>query len=143
PVRPFRWESRKAMRARISALLATVVAATGLSLAAAPAAQAASCEGTYTIAITGFGDGNPDSDLFKGNVSEQVAYSAELTGASPRTGDDDLSRKIRDQRAACPSQHPKIVGFSEGAAVAHIWVTENWQTFDNVNAVLIADPKRK
>lgn len=131
------------MRARISALVATVVAATGLSVAAAPAAQAAPCEGTYTIAITGFGDGDPNSDLFKGAVSEQVAYSAELTGASARQGVDDLNKKIRDQRAACPSQHAKIVGFSEGAAVAHTWVTENWETFDNVNAVLIADPKRK
>jgi cutinase len=26
--------------------------------------------------------------------------------------------------------------------VVHTWATENWQTIDNVNAILIADPKR-
>ena len=54
---------------------------------------------------------------------------------------NELNRLIRDQRAACPSQHAKAIGFSEGAAVVHIWVTENWQTFGNVNAVLISDPE--
>jgi cutinase len=71
-----------------------------------------------------------------------VTYSAALNSQSAREGVDNLNRLIRDQRNACQGQHAKIVGYSEGAAVAHIWVTENWQTFGNVNAVLIADPKR-
>ena len=36
-----------------------------------------------------------------------------------------------------------MLGYSEGAAVVHIWVSENWPTFDNVNAALISDPKRQ
>jgi predicted alpha/beta-fold hydrolase len=51
-----------------------------------------------------------------------------------RQGVNELNRLIRDHRNACPGQHVKAVGFSLGAAVVHTWVTENWQTFDNVNA---------
>ncbi|NUS73166.1 MAG: cutinase family protein [Corynebacteriales bacterium] len=125
---------------KVAAVLAGVLIATGLTLTVSPATQAAACEGTYTIVVGGFTDNT--SSIFTGNVSQRVGYSAALNSQSARQGVDELNRLIRDQRAACPSQHAKVVGFSEGAAVAHIWVTENWQTFDNVNAVLIADPKR-
>jgi cutinase len=116
-------------------------AAVTCSISAAPPAGAASCDGTYTIVVGGLNDGA--SAIFTGGVDQRVGYSAQLSSASARAGVDELNRLIRDQRAACPSQHAKVVGFSEGAAVAHIWVSENWSTFDNVNAVLIADPKRK
>jgi cutinase len=125
---------------RILALLAGVAVSAGLVVAIAPAAQAASCAGTYTIVVGGFND--PASGIFTGDVSQRVGYSAALNSQSAREGVDELNRLIRDQRALCPGQHAKAIGFSEGAAVVHIWVTENWQTFGNVNAVLIADPKR-
>lgn len=115
---------------------------TGLSLTAAPAAQAASCEGTYTIVVGGFTDPTSEKTFRDGHISERVTYSATLTSQSAREGVDELNRLIREQRDRCPDQHAKAVGFSEGAAVVHIWVTENRQAFDNVNAVLIADPKR-
>jgi cutinase len=126
---------------RLAAMVVAVVASAGsLAVVNAPAAQAAPCGGTYTIVVGGFND--PTSGIFTGNVSQRVGYSAQLNGASARSGVDELNRLIRDQRAACPGQHAKAIGFSEGAAVVHTWVSENWQTFDNVNAVLIADPKR-
>lgn len=126
---------------RLAAMAVAVVASVGsLAVVGAPAAQAAPCGGTYTIVVGGFND--PTSGIFTGNVSQRVGYSAQLSGASARSGVDELNRLIRDQRAACPGQHAKAVGFSEGAAVVHTWVSENWPSFDNVNAVLIADPKR-
>lgn len=131
------------MKKKLAALAAGVLMAAGLSVAVAPVASAASCAGTYTIVVSGFGD--PTSrNVFPSDagISERVTYSAALNSQSAREGVNNLNRLIRDQRNACQGQHAKIVGYSEGAAVAHIWVTENWQTFGNVNAVLIADPKR-
>ncbi|MDI5981123.1 cutinase family protein [Amycolatopsis magusensis] len=129
------------MKKRLVALLTGALATAGLLVAGAPAASAAPCGGTYTIAVGGFND--PTSGIFSGNVSQRVGYSAALNSASAREGVNELNRLIRNQRNACPGQHAKVVGFSEGAAVAHIWVTENWQSFGNVNAVLISDPKRQ
>lgn len=125
---------------KTAAFAAALLLSGGLATAAAPAANAASCDGTYTIVVGGFTD--RDSMIFTGGISQRVGYSAEVNSQSARQGVDELNRLIRDQRAACPDQHAKAIGFSEGAAVVHIWVTENWQTFGNVNAVLIADPKR-
>lgn len=127
----------------ISALLTAVLAATGLVLvSAAPAAQAAPCEGTYTIVVGGTGDNDSSAGYWQGNISQRVGYPAQPIGHNARQGVNELNRLIRDQRNMCPGQHVKAVGFSLGAAVVHTWVTENWGTIDNVNAVLIADPKR-
>ncbi|WP_433334089.1 cutinase family protein [Spirillospora sp. CA-294931] len=127
---------------RLSALLAGLVALAGLTLVTAPAAQAAPCEGTYTIVVGGTGDNDSNHAYWTGNISQRVGYPAVPTGWNARQGVNELNRLIRDQRNACPSQHVKAIGFSLGAAVVHTWVTENWQTIDDVNAVLIADPKR-
>lgn len=129
---------------KISALLAGLLLTAGLSLTEVPAAQAAApCEGTYTIVVGGTGS-SWNNDGFVGNIQQHVGYPTTIpNGASARAGVNELNRLIRDQRAACPGQHAKAVGYSLGAAVVHIWVTENWQTFGNVNAVLIADPKRQ
>ncbi|MGI5224605.1 cutinase family protein [Actinoallomurus sp. CA-142502] len=125
---------------KFSALLAGVVALAGVTLLGAPAAQAASCEGTYTIVVGGTGDLN--STIYSGNISQRVGYPAVPVGAADRQGVNELNRLIRDQRGQCPGQHVKAVGYSLGAAVVHTWVTENWQTIGNVNAILLADPKR-
>lgn len=127
---------------RISAVLVGALAATGLCLAGPSAAQAAPCEGTYTIIVGGTGDNNSNHGYWTGAISQRVGYPAQPTGANARAGVNELNRLISDQRKACPDQHVKAMGFSLGAAVVHTWVTENWQAFDNVNAVLIADPKR-
>jgi cutinase len=95
---------------------------------------------TWTIVVGGFND--PQGTVFTGDVDARVVYSAALTGASTREGVDQLNRMVREHRAAHPGDHIKIVGYSQGAAVVHTWTTENAGTVDNVNSVLIADPKR-
>jgi cutinase len=126
---------------RLAVAIAAILGAISCSIAAAPSAGAAPCGGTYSIVVGGLND--PNSSIFTGSVSQRVGYSAQLSSASVREGVNELNRLIRDQRRACPTQHAKVLGFSEGAAVVHIWVSENWATFDNVNAVLISDPKRQ
>lgn len=128
---------------KLAALVAGLVAAAGgVYVVAAPAAQAADCGGTYTIVVGGTGDNDSNAPYWQGNISQRVGYPAQPIGYNARQGVNELNRLIRDHRNVCPDQHVKAVGFSLGAAVVHTWVTENWQTIDNVNAVLIADPKR-
>ncbi|RAJ67192.1 hypothetical protein K378_02558 [Streptomyces sp. Amel2xB2] len=100
---------------------------------------------TWTIVVGGFGDteGTVFTNANAEGVDAVVKYSAALTGASTREGVDELNRMIREHRAANPGQHIKVVGYSQGAAVVHTWTAENAGTIDNVNSVLIADPKRQ
>ncbi|GAA0398984.1 cutinase family protein [Streptomyces luteireticuli] len=132
------------MRRRIAAVLAGLLATAGISLAQGTAAQAtAPCDGTYTIVVGGTGS-SWNNDGFRGNIQQHVGYPTQIpNGASVRAGVNELNRLVRDQRAACPGQHVKMGGYSLGAAVVHVWVSENWNTFDNVNAILVADPKRQ
>ncbi|WP_372411027.1 cutinase family protein [Streptomyces luteireticuli] len=132
------------MRRRIAAVLAGLLATAGISLAQGTAAQAtAPCDGTYTIVVGGTGS-SWNNDGFRGNIQQHVGYPTQIpNGASVRAGVNELNRLVRDQRAACPGQHVKMGGYSLGAAVVHVWVSENWSTFDNVNAILVADPKRQ
>ncbi|SFB54589.1 cutinase [Amycolatopsis marina] len=129
---------------RTAGLLAGLLLTTGISLAGTPNAQAAApCVGTYTIVVGGTGS-SWDNDGFVGDIQQHVGYPTQIpNGASARAGVNELNRLVRDQRNICPGQHVKAVGYSLGAAVVHIWVTENWATFGNVNAVLISDPKRQ
>lgn len=127
---------------KTTAAMTALLVVTGLVAVPTPA-QAAPCEGTYTIVVGGTGS-RWWNDGFTGNIQQHVGYPTDIPdGASARAGVNELNRLVRDQRAVCGGQHVKMVGYSLGAAVVHIWVTENWQTFGNVNAVLIADPKRK
>ncbi|MFE5539640.1 cutinase family protein [Streptomyces sp. NPDC056485] len=138
------------MRARRTAAMAAgflltvgLSAVQGANAQGASAKTTASCEGTYTIVVGGTGS-SWNNDGFYGNIQQHVGYPTQIpNGASARAGVNELNRLVRDQRAACPWQHVKMGGYSLGAAVVHTWVTENWQTFGNVNAVLIADPKRQ
>ncbi|MFF0431013.1 cutinase family protein [Streptomyces sp. NPDC004327] len=133
-------------RKRITSALAGLLLAVGVSATQASTATAeatASCDGTYTIVVGGTGS-SWNNDGFRGDIQQHVGYPTQIpNGASARAGVTELNRLVRNQRAACPDQHVKIGGYSLGAGVVHIWVTENWQTFGNVNAILIADPKRQ
>lgn len=129
------------MRTLRTLAVGVLLASIGAVFPLAQPASAASCAGTYTIVVGGAGDNN--SMVFHGNVSQRVGYPAEPTGWGARQGTNELNRLVRNQRAQCPGQHVKMMGYSLGAAVVHTWVTENWTTFGNVNAVLIADPKRQ
>ena len=128
------------MKNRLAVLVTGVLIAAGLSVALPQVASAASCAGTYRIVVPGFGHGSDAGGFY--NFDQRVGYSAQLTSQSAREGVNELNRLVRDQRNVCPGQHVRMIGHSEGAAVVQIWVTENWQSFGNVNAVLLADPKR-
>ncbi|MFC4493263.1 cutinase family protein [Streptomyces ovatisporus] len=99
---------------------------------------------TWTIAVGGAGDQQARvfTDANAAAVDQPVGYSAALFGLSTRQGVDELNRLVREHRAANPDQHIKVIGYSQGAAVVHTWTSENAGTIDNVNSVLIADPKR-
>jgi len=98
----------------------------GLSVAQGTTAQAAApCEGTCTIVVGGTGS-SWNNDNFTGNIQQHVGYPTQIpNGASARAGVNELNRLVRDQRNVCPDQHVKMGGYSLGAAVVHIWVTEN------------------
>jgi cutinase len=130
---------------RASALLAGLLVATGMAWIEGPPAHAtAPCEGIYSIAVGGTGS-RPDTehDRFY-NVVQHVGYPSDIpNGGAVVAGVAELDRLIREQRAACPGQHVKAMGYSLGAAVVHVWLTERGDATGNVNAILIADPKRE
>ncbi|MFD7162531.1 cutinase family protein [Streptomyces violascens] len=133
------------IRAALAGLLLTVgvSAAQGATAQGATAQAAASCDGTYTIVVGGTWS-TWDNDRFTGNIQQHVGYASQVpSGPSVRSGVNELNRLVRDQRAACPDQHVKMGGYSLGAAVVHVWISENWRSFGNVNAILLADPKRQ
>ncbi|RLU79294.1 cutinase [Streptomyces griseocarneus] len=132
---------------RIAAISAALLMASGLSLGQASAAPTrattAPCDDTYTIVVGGTWS-RWWNDRFVGNIQQHVGYPDDIpNGAAVRAGVNELNRLVREQRGACPGQHVKMGGYSLGAAVVHVWVSENWRSFDNVNAVLVADPKRQ
>lgn len=97
-------------------------------------AHADPCTGTYSIGIGGLNDNT--SSVFP-LVNQRVGYNS----WDPMSGVNELGRLIWQHRSQCPTDHLKIMGHSEGAALAHTWVTAN-PGFPNANAVLLADPKR-
>src|SRR6266702_4711347 len=68
---------------------------------------------------------------------QPVGYNS----ADPMSGYNALNSLFWSHRSQCPRDHIRIVAHSEGAAIAHAWVT-NHQNVGNANAILIADPKR-
>ncbi|RJQ74700.1 cutinase family protein [Pseudonocardiaceae bacterium YIM PH 21723] len=127
----------------MSAVLAGLLMATALSVVSETAANAAPCEGTYTIVVGGT-NSTWDNDGFVGNIQQHVGYPNLIpNGAAAQAGADELNRLVNIQRQQCPGQHVKMGGYSLGAAAVHIWVTQHGDAFGNVNAVLLADPKRQ
>lgn len=126
--------ARRYLRAVLSAaLLAAGVATT--AAAGAPAAIADDCTGTWSIGIGGFMAGGGQDSGYMG-VNQRVGYNT----YDPASGVREIDRLFWSHRDQCPGDHIKIIGHSEGAAITHAWVTDN-QSADNVNVVLLADPK--
>ena len=130
------------LKKRVFAVLASLVVGFGGALAVQPAqAQAAfPCVGVWNVAIGGLAlsvnQGTWQSSAYL-QANQLVGYNS----ADPVGGLNELNRLIFEHRAQCPGDHIKIVGHSEGAAIAHQWVAEH-QWFPRANAVLLADPKR-
>lgn len=105
----------------------------------APAA-AARCTGNWSIVMGGLQVGfvtgtGQDSTGMTGN--QRVGYNT----ADPVGGLAELDRLVNKHRSECPRDHIKLMAHSEGAGITHAWVTAH-NGFGNVNAVLLADPKR-
>ncbi|MCM6778236.1 cutinase family protein [Nocardia sp. CDC159] len=129
------------MFTRIAAL--TIVTAVVWSLAAVgtPAsARPAPCRGSWSLGVGGFTfglstGGRQDSRYMV--ADEHVEYNT----FQPKSGVREVNRLFWAHRRACPDDHIKLIGHSEGAAVVHAWVSAH-QRVANADAVLIADPKR-
>lgn len=107
----------------------------GWSAVAAPSAVADDCVGTWTIGVGGYvPTGGQDSSYIASN--QRVGYNT----YDPAAGVAELDRLFWSHRDQCPGDHIRIVAHSEGAAIAHAWVT-NHQDVGDANAVLLADPK--
>lgn len=122
---------------RVAAVAALVLA--GLALPTT-AATAASCDGSTSVGVGGlklstYAGSWEDSTYV--NADQLVAYDS----LSPMSGLRRLDRVYRSIRAACPADHIKIVGHSEGAAITHAWITAH-PSAENLSAVLLSDPKR-
>lgn len=120
-------------------ILVGLALAVGLIVSSHAQAKAAPCIGTWTIGIGGFTlTGSPgtweSSSYIK--ADEDVAYNS----TDPASGVARLDAVFWQHRSACPADHIKIVGHSEGAGIVHAWVTQHrWIT--NANTVLLSDPK--
>lgn len=125
---------KKAM-AYAAATVVGVGAMIGISTATADAEPP--CVGSWSVGMGGFVvSGAQDSSYF--GVNQPVGYNT----YDPMGGYNELDRLVTDHRAACPGDHIKILGHSEGAAIVHAWAGKEGHRFDNTSLVLIGDPKR-
>ena len=106
-----------------------------LLVLAAPVASADSCSGHYSVGIGGWGSG--DSSMFT-TVDQKVIYNS---WTDPDDGLAGLDRIVTGHRAQCPADHITEIGYSEGAALVHVWETTH-PNFARANAILLADLKR-
>lgn len=130
------------MRKAITALLCAVglaVVVAGISTGVATTASADPCIGTWVIGVGGFTTSGPGvfgQDSMYVWSNQPVGYNT----SDPASGVNELSRLFWFHRDQCPGDHIRIVAHSEGAAIAHAFVTANPDA-GNANAVLLADPK--
>jgi cutinase len=131
------------LRARTASFLAAAaVAVTAIAvpfLAPDAPARADDCTGTWSIGVGGFRiglDGFGENSSYLA-VNQPVGYNS----ADPMSGLNELNRLFWQHRDACPEDHVKLIGHSEGAGIIHAWVTAN-QGVENANAILLSDPKR-
>lgn len=122
---------------KIRAMVLACLVGLGLMIPAtlaSPAQAWAPCVGSWSVGIGGLGDNT--SSFFDGVVNQRVGYDS----ANAQAGYWELDRLIWGHRNQCPGDHIEIMAHSQGAGIAHAWVTDH-QWFGNANAVLIADPK--
>ncbi|MFC9554032.1 hypothetical protein ACFTWF_24680 [Rhodococcus sp. NPDC056960] len=100
------------------------------------ASAADPCGGTWDVVVGGLTNNESVGFL---NEDQRVRYNSFDT----RSGVRELDRLIRAHARACPRDFIHPVGFSGGAAVVHLWATENGREFrGKASIVLIGDPKR-
>lgn len=131
------------MRKAIASMFGAAVLALGsvaVTMAVSAPANADACTGIWSIGMGGLSVGTngtgQDSTYFV--VNQRVGYNTLDTWG----GINELNRLFWQHRAACPADHIMVLAHSEGAALAHVWVSENKADLTDVNVVLISDPKR-
>ncbi|TQC44217.1 cutinase family protein [Rhodococcus sp. WS4] len=118
-----------------TALLALSLTAGVAIVAPSVAAAAEPCRGTWDVVVGGLTNNESVGFL---NEDQRVGYNSFDT----RSGVKELDRLIRAHARACPRDFIHPVGFSGGAAVVHLWATENGREFrGKASIVLIGDPK--
>lgn len=120
----------------MSVFLLALGSSLGISNAATPSSV---CTGVYNVVIGGLAvsiQGGWQSSAYLSN-GQRVEYDS----WRPLQGLENLNSAIQDHRNQCPGDHIKIVGHSEGAAIAHQWIAEH-HGFGRINGILLADPKR-
>lgn len=100
-------------------------------------ASAETCTARWDVAVGGLNGAGAQDSRYLPNANQYVGYNSYDTQA----GVNELNRLVRQHRAACPGDHISMTGHSGGAAVVHVWIEQNGN-IGNINAVLLADPKR-
>lgn len=126
------------IKQKVASVLSGVALIAGFAVATAPVASAAPpCVGTWTVGVGGLNDNTSQS--FANLVNQRVGYNSYDT----RAGVNELNRLVREHRRVCFNDHIKIIGHSGGAAVVHVWASENGRTIGGrTNVIALADPKR-
>lgn len=125
--------------ARLASLFAALMLVlAGVFALGTGTASAETCAANkWDVVVGGFVfSGGQDSRGFVG-YDQPVGYNSYDT----QGGVNELNRLIRQHRAACPGDWISMTGHSGGAAVVHAWIEQNGN-IGNINAVLLADPKR-
>lgn len=123
--------------AKVASLFAAfMLVVSGVFTLGVGTASAETCTAKWDVVVGGFNGGAQDSRGFA-NYDQPVGYNSWDTQA----GANELNRLVRQHRSACPGDHISMTGHSGGAAVVHVWIEQNGN-IGNINAVLLADPKR-
>lgn len=118
-----------------AALCALGLLAAGITFGS-PAAGA--CTARTVVAVGGWNDGQ--GTIFPpGSVDVRVRYSGTL--GDLEGGVAALSDTVRGVRAGCPGTQLAVAGYSQGAAITHLWLQRN-PGVPNKVGVLLGDPKQ-
>lgn len=125
---------------RLLAGVGAVALASGmLMIGSSATATAASCPADKVFAVGGFQDG--EAKGFAARGYHVARYSGNLNAINE--GVDSLKREVDAFRAQCRNSKVIVTGFSQGAAIAHVYLSRHGADIrNNGAAVLFADPKR-
>lgn len=122
---------------KLAALGVAIVASLGL-VSAGTAEASTGCPVDYAFAVGGFND--PLAGGFVPHVDRVVPYSAKLNAVEE--GIASLKNEVDTFRSRCPGSKVIISGHSQGAAIAHVYLSRHGSGLRNAAAVLYSDPKQ-
>lgn len=122
----------------IMAVLSAVLLTIGMVSVGTANAGGPSCPADKVFAVGGFND--PKAGGFAVHGDHVVAYSANLNAMEEGIG--ALKRDVDAFRANCPGSRVVVTGHSQGAAIAHVYLSRHGSGLRNAAAVLYSDPKQ-